>query len=473
MYKMITYELRLVRDILHGGRALARHIASVLTPQLAAVKEELIENDSDQLTAAERVLLEERRKENSLRGRRNQAKTDLYELLLRVRKFLEVAVGKGAAIDLLGLEPKLGQAEALVLLRYGYEVAEELSSPDFEPGVIVVEGVVTTSQEYGEKVRAASERLEDLDSQLADQERLTEQALKVKTQALEKVHVRSRLVARILEDLYLLADEEFHAERLRRTPRRRSSSGDEDDADEADPEGNSGDEVLDDGKPEDEPPDLPRPLAAFRAEIPAVYQGLVTSEARGRSPTLAELDLAFLAVPPGAVEAPVALDESEVVLRLPFQQQLPQIQPPRHPRRRLDHQLAHLGVGDSAVGGVVEEGRRLARVQVFEIAVAEGECGDHVGLITQDERRMLAQLGFWARGRSESLRTSITPASSRCASMRISGSCELSMSAREGRRYHVARHGCPTGRCSLPHPGSHASRSTSPPIWQPMSKTRR
>ncbi len=284
MYRLVTYELRLARDVLHGGRALARHIASVLAPQLAGLSVSwlelfqlaligLIEKDSDQLTTAERVLVEERRKEKSLRGRRNQAKTDLYRLLLQVRKFLEVAVGKGAAVDLLGLEPRLGQVEPLVLLRYGYEAAEELSSPDFEPGVIVIGGVVTTAQEYGEKVRAASDRLEDLDGQLADQERLAEQALKVKTEALDKLHVRSRLVARILEDLYLLAGEKFHAERLRRPPRHRSAPPEDDGAVAPEPEGNLGDEDPDDREPKNEPPDLPRPLAAFRADVPAVHQG--------------------------------------------------------------------------------------------------------------------------------------------------------------------------------------------------------
>ncbi len=246
MYKMITYELRCVRDIVSGGKSLARHIASILESELKGLPGYwlelfqlaligLLEKDRDQLLTAEQVLLAERRKERGLRGRRIQAKTDLYKLLLKARSFLEVAVGQGAAVDLLGLEPKLGQVEALVLVRHGFEAADELASPDFKPGVFVIDGVVMTSQDYADSIRTATERLEDLDDHLADQERATEQALKVKTEVLERLHVRSGLVARILEDLYLLAGEGFYAERLRRVPRRRGSLPENDDGLAVDP----------------------------------------------------------------------------------------------------------------------------------------------------------------------------------------------------------------------------------------------
>ncbi len=270
MFKLITYELRLVKDLVHGGKSLARRVAVAMEPAMASIKDELsavpgwcelmqialiglVEDDRDELVAAEKVLRKANRKEKRLRGLRLRAKTDLYQVLLKARNFLEGSVGEGAGVDLVGLEPNLGQVEPLVLLRYGAEAVEELSVPDFEPAAFVVDGEVTTPQDYAERIRTAKEILEDIDDRVSDQERVTEQALKVKTQAFDKLRARSGPTARIFENLYLLAGEDFHAERLRRSARRRTSPPEEGESEEFDEQ--LGDEELEDEEAEDGEPD--------------------------------------------------------------------------------------------------------------------------------------------------------------------------------------------------------------------------
>ena len=145
------------------------------------------------------------------------------------RRYLEGALEPGASEALVGLEANLGQVEALVLLRYGAEAEEELSRGDFQPEAFVIDGKVTTPQEYAAEIREATAELQEAEDQLADQVRVTEQKLKVKDKVLEKLNKGNTSCARILEELYVLAGEEFHAERLRRSSRPRRSPVFEDD----------------------------------------------------------------------------------------------------------------------------------------------------------------------------------------------------------------------------------------------------
>ncbi len=78
MYKMITYELLSVQEIVHGGKSLARRIASILEPQFRTAKEDLkalprllvraFPAGSDRPARARPRSALERRKERSLRS---------------------------------------------------------------------------------------------------------------------------------------------------------------------------------------------------------------------------------------------------------------------------------------------------------------------------------------------------------------------------------------------------------------------
>lgn len=247
MFRSITHELRHARDIVHGGRAVARLIADRIEPRLSAVLEEvgslpkywlalfqlalasMTDRDSKMAVRTEKELRKERRKEKEARELRDETKGQLYRLLLGARSFLEGALKQGASAALAGLDPNLAQLEALVLLRYGAEFEEELSNPNFRPEALVVDGSVTTPQEYALKVREATDALQNAEDQLADQVRVTEQKLKLKERALEKLSKGNGCCGRILEELYVLAGEEFHAERLRSSSRRRAAAPVEDD----------------------------------------------------------------------------------------------------------------------------------------------------------------------------------------------------------------------------------------------------
>ena len=101
----------------------------------------------------EKELSRERRKQRRDRCCREEAKSELYRLLLGGRSFLEGALEPGASEALVGLEANLSQVEALVLLRYGAEADEELSREDFQPEAFVIDGKFTTPQQYATEIR--------------------------------------------------------------------------------------------------------------------------------------------------------------------------------------------------------------------------------------------------------------------------------------------------------------------------------
>ena len=104
------------------------------------------------------------------------------------------------------------------------------------------------------------------EDKLADQVRVTEQKLKAKENLVDRLSKCNGSCGRLLEELYVLAGEEFHAERLRRSSRRRAASvaaddhalGDEPLADDVDEF--LGDEELGlDGEASPEPEGSPSP----------------------------------------------------------------------------------------------------------------------------------------------------------------------------------------------------------------------
>lgn len=241
MLRIITFELRRARDIMHGGRKLASHIATLVEPRLTGALEEaqslpkgwvaivqlilmaLLSGDRKAVLQAETDLLKERRKEAKARKVREVAKSALHKLLGKGRQFLEGALERGASSALVGLDPNLPQ-EAIVLLRHGTQAVEEFSRPDFQPETVVINGEVSTPQEFAGEVQLATDALQVAEDQLADQVRDTQQKLDVKENAVKRLSKENGCCARILEELYVLAGAEFHAERLRSSSRARSAA---------------------------------------------------------------------------------------------------------------------------------------------------------------------------------------------------------------------------------------------------------
>ena len=88
----------------------------------------MIASDREVLLRAELNLRRSRRRDRDARDLRDETKSTLFDVLIKARSFLEGAVKRGASKALVGLDPNLPQ-EAIVLLRYGTESAEELSEP--------------------------------------------------------------------------------------------------------------------------------------------------------------------------------------------------------------------------------------------------------------------------------------------------------------------------------------------------------
>lgn len=233
MFRTVTNEIRLVRSIVAGIRAFADLMAESFTRRVTGYLREgeelpagflsllqrvvarLIEGDRDRLVAAEKLHRDALRAESQLRKHRDKEADDLYQKLLKVRKTLE-AFGPGTSVTYLGLDPRLGNADPQVLLRYAHESVDVMSDPGFEPPAGTdPNGKTFHPDEHVAEITPALARAEGTVDELEDQKRETQKALKEKTQALETFRESSTYGSRFHESLYVLAGERFHAARLR------------------------------------------------------------------------------------------------------------------------------------------------------------------------------------------------------------------------------------------------------------------
>ncbi len=222
-------------------------------------------------------------------ARCQEARSRLPELLpARIRPALEPAdaVGERASgVELLGQAPHVRQgrrhrlaAEILtasfrVLVRIAREAVDVLSQPELLLPDTALRSTLLTPLEYAEQIRPVLLELEAALVEVEDQKRI-EEAQKVRTKALEASRKTNVYGSRLLEALFVLAGEEFHAARLRPKVSQLASSdedlgsGPPDDEDggespddgEAD-DGETDDGETDDGEPSDEDGESPDPSA--------------------------------------------------------------------------------------------------------------------------------------------------------------------------------------------------------------------
>ncbi len=231
MFRAVTRQLKLARDITASVAAIARTVAGVLDPRLSSFLEEgaaldglgtvqialvrWIDDDHQQLETLEGQHRAALRKLKQLRIRREAEQSVFYGQMLQVRNTFEDAHGPGTAAVYLGLDPGMGDVEPLVLRRYGRETIGVLSAPDLLTPEPTVVGLWENPQRFAEQILASLEPFEATLAAVEAQKMEVEMALRAKTDLLEVLRDRLKWSVRFFEALYYLAGQGFHAERLR------------------------------------------------------------------------------------------------------------------------------------------------------------------------------------------------------------------------------------------------------------------
>ncbi len=230
MFMKVSHILGVARDILssvkvHGcGRVadtldkkLAKYLERPITGT-ADIQEAVsiwIETEATAIEKAEKVQLDELAQLDQLRGRRDDEKKKLYVIVAGVRGTIESAVGEGESSTLVGLDSGLSRVGNQVLRRYATRALARLEDPDFEPDPTVT-GAKFNAEETVEELRPALERFVGTLEEVDLHKRVTEEAQRVKNDALDRLN--SLLVdgSKVFEGFYNLAGERFHAERIRK-----------------------------------------------------------------------------------------------------------------------------------------------------------------------------------------------------------------------------------------------------------------
>ena len=231
MFRMVTRQLKLARDITASVGAIARTVAEVLDPRLSSYLEEgaaldgigtvqialvrWIDDDHRELETLEEQHRSALRKLKQLRLRRDGEQSVVYGQMLQIRNTFEDAFGQGLAAVYLGLDPGMGEVEPLVLRRYGRETIGVLSSPDLVTPEPAVPGLWESPERYAEQIRSVLEPFETTLAEINAQTMEVEVALKAKTDLLDQLKDRLKWSVRLFEALYHLAGLGFHADRLR------------------------------------------------------------------------------------------------------------------------------------------------------------------------------------------------------------------------------------------------------------------
>ena len=230
MFRSVTRQIELARDVGASVLKLVQTVASVLDPRLSshlgegetldgtgAIQLGLVrwlDADHLRLEKLEKAHRRALRALKVLRLQRDELQQVLYNRMLRIRGTFEDAFGQGKAPIFLGLDPKMGKLKPLVLMRYAREAIEVLSNPDLVIPEPVVAGLWEKPEQYAEQIRTALKPFETVLDAIDAQKREVEVALKAKTELLEELKDRLKWSIRFFEALYHLSGQGFHAERL-------------------------------------------------------------------------------------------------------------------------------------------------------------------------------------------------------------------------------------------------------------------
>lgn len=280
MFVKVSTELNIAQDILssvkiHGPRAaeafdakLESYLGEGRTITGTADVQEALTNwitiEIDKVEEAERVHLDEIDNLAEVVQRRLDEKSVLYAKVMDVRKTFEGVIGEGESSKQVGLDAGLSKVASPVLRRHARRALRKLEAPDFQPSP-KVPGARLAPQETAEDLRPVLVRFEATLKQLAEQRRITQEAQRLRQEALDGLHLVTFNGSQIIQSSYTLAGERFHAERIRQKlgrPAARKKSPAEDTADGAAAGGvTAADDVTADGvvteaeTPVDTPPD--------------------------------------------------------------------------------------------------------------------------------------------------------------------------------------------------------------------------
>ncbi len=272
MFVSVTKQLKRALNAMKSVLMVAVTVAGKLDPKLRSYLREgeqldsigmilltlvrWIEDDHDQLEDQETKHRATLRKLKLLRMRREEEQGGLYAKMLRIRKRFEDAFGQGTAPVYLGLEPRLGDVEPLVLRRHARETVGILTDPTFSTPEPDVEGVWDNPLKYADQIREALGPFQMTIDEIEAQKKVVDVALKAKTEMLDELKDRLKWSIRLFEAIYQLAGEGFHADRLRLTVNARPPT------EENDEKSKDGDEKSKDGDEESKGDDRPQPAAA-------------------------------------------------------------------------------------------------------------------------------------------------------------------------------------------------------------------
>lgn len=242
MLKTVTYELRIGQAVVSSGESHSARVGATVDPLLGLFVENgtitgtadvargvtgWIRQEISVAEAAEQNLLGERRKLDQIRETRDAEEATLYRKALTVRTTIESAAGKGKSAQLVGLDPRLAKVDSQTLRRYGWTAVGVLEDPDFRAPDGAVDGAGITPLVTAVDMRTVLERFERTLASFERQQRRVEEALRLKDEALKRLRLVAINGAKILEGLYNLAGESFHADRLRKQRRKTRSSSEE------------------------------------------------------------------------------------------------------------------------------------------------------------------------------------------------------------------------------------------------------
>ena len=246
MFVKVSNEVDIAQDILSSVQVLGPRIAGRFDERLASylgegrtitgtadVQEAIanwIEIEIDKVEEAERVHLDEIDNLSEVVQRRLDDKAVLYSKVLDVRNAFEGVVGEGESSRQVGLDAGLAQVSSGVLRRHAKRALAKLEAPGFNPS-IKVPGAKLEPQETADDLRPVLARFEATLKKLAQQRRTTQEAQRVRNEALDDLHFVTFNGSRMFQSTYTIAGERFHAERIRQslgrsTARRKPPQGD-------------------------------------------------------------------------------------------------------------------------------------------------------------------------------------------------------------------------------------------------------
>jgi hypothetical protein len=242
MLKTVTSELKYANDVVSSGETHSARVGAIVDPLLglfleggqvtgtAGVQKGVtgwIRQEASLAEAAEKGHLAELRKLDQIREVRDQEEEELYRKVLTVRTTVESAAGKGKSAQLVGLDARLSKVDSLTLRRYARSALEILEDPGFVSPDGAVDGAGINPRESAADIRPVLERFESTLESLERQQRRAEESQRLKDEAVARLRLVAVNGAKILEGLYNLAGEKFHAERLRRKRGRAPASSPE------------------------------------------------------------------------------------------------------------------------------------------------------------------------------------------------------------------------------------------------------